>query len=141
MQEFLEMKITPQDALIYIMVTVSAADARMTDAELSSIGNLVHRLPVFTGFDVDTVPEIAERCYELLTKDDGLDRILDIAHQALPEKLYETAYALAVEVAAADLQGEQEELAFLQLMRDLWNLEELSVAAIERSARVRFRKL
>lgn len=135
------MKITPQDALIYIMVTVSAADTRMTDAELSSIGNLVHRLPVFTGFDVDTVPEIAERCYELLTKDDGLDRILDIAHQALPEKLYETAYALAVEVAAADLHVEQEELAFLQLMRDLWNLDELSVAAIERSARVRFRKL
>lgn len=135
------MKITPQDALIYIMVTVSAADARMTDAELSSIGNLVRRLPVFTGFDVDTVPEIAERCYELLTKDDGLDRILDIAHQALPEKLYETAYALAVEVAAADLHVEQEELEFLQLMRDLWNLDELSVAAIERSARVRFRKL
>ncbi|MBX8800676.1 tellurite resistance TerB family protein [Pseudochrobactrum asaccharolyticum] len=135
------MKITPQDALIYIMVTVSAADTRMTDAELSSIGNLVRRLPVFTGFDVDTVPEIAERCYELLTKDDGLDRILDIAHQALPEKLYETAYALAVEVAAADLHVEQEELEFLQLMRDLWNLDELSVAAIERSARVRFRKL
>ncbi|WOC15593.1 tellurite resistance TerB family protein [Pseudochrobactrum sp. MP213Fo] len=135
------MKITPQDALIYIMVTVSAADTRMTDAELSSIGNLVHRLPVFTGFNVDTVPEIAERCYELLTKDDGLDRILDIAHQALPERLYETAYALAVEVAAADLHVEQEELAFLQLMRDLWNLDELSVAAIERSARVRFRKL
>ncbi|KAB0540299.1 tellurite resistance TerB family protein [Pseudochrobactrum algeriensis] len=135
------MKITPQDALIYIMVTVSAADTRMTDAELSSIGNLVHRLPVFTGFDDERVPEIAERCYELLTKDDGLDRILDIAHQALPEKLYETAYALAVEVAAADLHVEQEELAFLQLMRDLWNLDELSVAAIERSARVRFRKL
>ena len=135
------MKITPQDALIYIMVTVSAADTRMTDAELSSIGNLVHRLPVFTGFNDERVPEIAERCYELLTKDDGLDRILDIAHQALPEKLYETAYALAVEVAAADLHVEQEELAFLQLMRDLWNLDELSVAAIERSARVRFRKL
>lgn len=135
------MKITPQDALIYIMVTVSAADARMTDAELSSIGNLVHRLPVFTGFDVNRVPQIAELCYELLTNDDGLDRILEIAHQALPEKLYETAYALAVEVAAADLHVEQEELEFLQLMRDLWNLDELSVAAIERSARVRFRKL
>lgn len=135
------MKITPQDALIYIMVTVSAADARMTDAELSSIGNLVRRLPVFTGFDDSRVPEIAERCYELLTKSDGLDRILDIAHQTLPEKLYETAYALAVEVAAADLHVEQEELAFLQLMRDLWNLDDLSVAAIERSARVRYRKL
>lgn len=135
------MNITPQDALVYIMVTVSAADTRMTDAELSSIGNLVRRLPVFTGFDIDLVPEIAERCYALLTRDDGLDRILDIAHQALPEKLYETAYALAVEVAAADLYVEQEELAFLQLMRDLWDLDALSVAAIERSARVRFRKL
>jgi len=39
------------------------------------------------------------------------------------------------------LHVEQEELEFLQLMRDLWNLDELSVAAIERSARVRFRKL
>jgi len=134
-------KLSPQDALVYIMVTTSAADTRMTDAELSSIGNIVTRLPVFRNFDASRLADLAARCYSLLKYEDGLDRILDIAHDALPERLYDTAYALAVEVAAADLHVEQEELLFLQMLRDRWNLDELTVAAIERSARVRFRKL
>ncbi|GAB1580897.1 MULTISPECIES: tellurite resistance TerB family protein [Phyllobacteriaceae] len=134
-------KLSPQDALVYIMVTTSAADTQMTDAELSSIGNIVTRLPVFRSFDAGRLADLAARCYSLLEYEDGLDRILDIAHDALPERLYDTAYALAVEVAAADLHVEQEELRFLQMLRDRWNLDELTVAAIERSARVRFRKL
>ena len=134
-------QISPQDALVYIMVTISAADTTMTDAELASIGNVVSRLPVFKGFDPKRLPALASECYNLLGYEDGLERILDLAHKALPEKLYDTAYALAVEVAAADLHVEQEELQFLQMMRDLWALDELTVAAIERSARVRYRVL
>ncbi|MFC0246703.1 tellurite resistance TerB family protein [Falsochrobactrum ovis] len=134
-------EISPQDALVYIMVTISAADTTMTDAELASIGNVVSRLPVFRGFDRARLPKLASDCYALLADEDGLDKILDLAHAALPEPLFDTAYALAVEVAAADLHVEQEELEFLQMMRDRWALDELTVAAIERSARVRFRKL
>ena len=134
-------KISPQDALVYIMVTTSAADTTMTDAELSSISNVVSRLTVFQGFDHARLSNLADDCLQLLTNEDGLERILDLAHDAMPEKLYDTAYALAVEVAAADLHVEQEELAFLQMLRDRWSLDELTVAAIERSARVRFRKL
>lgn len=134
-------KISPQDALVYIMVTTSAADTAMTDAELESISNVVSRLPVFQGFDAARLPKLASDCFGLLAFDDGLERILDLAHDALPEKLYDTAYALAVEIAAADLHVEQEELEFLQMLRDRWTLYELTVAAIERSARVRFRKL
>ncbi|GAA5543715.1 MULTISPECIES: tellurite resistance TerB family protein [Brucella/Ochrobactrum group] len=134
-------KISPQDALVYIMITTSAADTTMTDAELESIGNVVTRLPVFRGFDTAELPRLANECYALLAYEDGLEKILDLAHEALPEKLYDTAYALAVEVAAADLHVEQEELEFLQMLRDRWTLDELTVAAIERSARVRFRKL
>ncbi|MBA8821531.1 tellurite resistance TerB family protein [Ochrobactrum sp. GPK 3] len=134
-------KISPQDALVYIMITTSAADTTVTDAELESIGNVVTRLPVFRGFDTAELPRLANECYALLADEDGLEKILDLAHDALPEKLYDTAYALAVEVAAADLHVEQEELEFLQMLRDRWTLDELTVAAIERSARVRFRKL
>ncbi|MBA8839132.1 MULTISPECIES: tellurite resistance TerB family protein [unclassified Ochrobactrum] len=134
-------KISPQDALVYIMITTSAADTTMSDAELESIGNVVTRLPVFRGFDTVELPRLANECYALLADEDGLEKILDLAHDALPEKLYDTAYALAVEVAAADLHVEQEELEFLQMLRDRWTLDELTVAAIERSARVRFRKL
>ena len=56
-----------------------------------------------------------------------------------PPRLYETLYACAVEVAAADLHVEQEELVFLQMLRDDLDIDPLVVAAIERSARVRYR--
>jgi hypothetical protein len=57
--------------------------------------------------------------------------------EALPAYLYETAYALAVEVAAVDLDVQQEELRFLQMLRDRLGLDKLTIAAIERGARAR----
>ena len=56
---------------------------------------------------------------------------------ALPRKLHETAYALAVEVAAADLKVPDEEIRLLELLRDALHLDKLVTAAIERSARAR----
>jgi hypothetical protein len=75
----------------------------------------------------------------LLQDEDGLDRVLDIIATSLPPRLHETAYALTVEVAAADLHVEQEELRFLQMLRDKLDLDKLTVAAIERGARARYR--
>lgn len=136
------MKTVPEhEALIYAMVTLSAADRTMTDRELQKIGDIVQTLPVFAEFDRDRLVTTAENCGALLQEDDGLDRILDLVASSLPPRLHETAYALAVEVAAADLHVEQEELRFLQMLRDRLELDKLVVAAIERSARVRFRVL
>ena len=59
----------------------------------------------------------------------------------MPHRLRDTAYAMAVEVAAADLHVEQEELRFLQMLRDRLNLDKLAVAAIERGARARHKTL
>lgn len=134
-------QVSPHEALVYLMVTISAADRAMTDAELSQIGNIIRTLPIFRDFDREKLVEVASACSAILEEDDGLDKILDIAHDALPEKLYETAYALAVEVAAADLHVEQEELRLLQMLRDRLELDKLEVGAIEHSARVRYRTL
>jgi tellurite resistance protein len=134
-------KVSAHEALVYLMVTVAAADEAMTDAELSQIGNVVRTLPIFRDFDRDQLVAIAGRCSKILEDDDGLGRILDIVHDALPAKLYETAYAVAVEVAAADLHVEQEELRLLQMLRDRLDLDKLAVGAIEHSARVRYRIL
>jgi tellurite resistance protein len=134
-------QVSPHEALVYLMVTISAADRAMTDAELSQIGNIIRTLPIFRDFDREKLVEVASACSAILEEDDGLDKILDIAHDALPEKLYETAYALAVEVAAADLHVEQEELRLLQMLRDRLELDKLKVGAIEHSARVRYRTL
>ena len=46
-----------------------------------------------------------------------------------------------IEVAASDVDVKQEELVFLQMLEDRFALDKLAVAAIEHSARVRYRKL
>ena len=39
------------DSLIYIMVTMSVVDRKMSDRELSRIGDIIKTLPVFSAFD------------------------------------------------------------------------------------------
>jgi hypothetical protein len=60
--------------------------------------------------------------------------------KAIPARLHDTAYALAVEVAAVDLRLEQEELRLLEMLRDRIETDALVTAAIEASARARLRK-
>jgi tellurite resistance protein len=124
-------------ALIYTMVLVSAADADMTDAELNSIGETVRYLPVFRDFDTERLPEIAENCTELLGHHDGLDTAMAQIKEGLPQKLRETAYAVACDVAAADGRTTQEALRLLEMIRDTLEIDRLNAAAIERGARAR----
>lgn len=131
--------ITIQDALIYVMVTMSAVDKTMTDAELAQIGNVTRTLPIFKDFQEERLVRVSRDCGAILSEPDGLDTVMLIAHDALPPGLYDTAYSLAVEVAAADLHVEQEELRLLQILRDRLGLDKLTCAAIERGAMARYR--
>ena len=124
-------------ALIYTMVLVSAADEDMTDSELKLMGEIVRYLPVFRDYDVNNLPNTARECVELVSDSDGLDKALKIIVDSLPERLRETAYAIACDVAAADGRASQEELRFLELLRHRLEVGRLPAAAIERAARAR----
>ena len=124
-------------ALIYVMVTMSAVDRTMTDAELTRIGELVSHLPIFANFDQETLVKTAEGCGEVLSADGGLDHVLVLIRSNLPPRLRETAYAVALEVAAADLDVKPEETRFLEMLRDSLDLDKLTTAAIERGIRAR----
>ncbi len=129
--------LSPEEALIYIMVTMSAVDRDMNDAELKKIGNIVQKLPVFENYDTDRLVETSSACGRALRKDEGLNGVLESVKQALPPHLVETAYALAVEVAAADLSLQKEELRLLQIFRVGLGVDLLNAAAIERGAHAR----
>ena len=133
--------ISHHKALIYTMVMVSAADSEMTDAEIMAIGDDVQGLPIFRDYDIDLLPKAAAECAEYLQADDGLDNLLAIVKEGLPKKLYETAYALACDVAVADGKLSQEELRLLQMLRNKLELDRLHAAAIERGARARHARL
>ena len=82
--------ITPHSALFYTRVLASGADRDMTEAELPLMGQIFPRLPVFAGYDSESLPATTAECAALLDGDDGLDSVLGIIHDALPEKLRET---------------------------------------------------
>lgn len=132
---------TAQDALIHLMILAATSDSAMTEKELVRIKALIDRLPVFEGFDRERLEEVANACADKLNGPNGLDRVIEDAVAALPAKLQDTAYAVAVEVTAVDLHLEQEELRFLEMLRDSLTLDRLTTAAIEVAARARHRRL
>ncbi len=133
------MPLSTQDALIYIMVVTAASDTTMSARELARIDQLIGRLPVFEGYDRARLPDVANDCVDLINAGGDIEKALDVAIAAIPQRLQDTAYTLAVEIAAVDLRLEQEELRFLEMIRDRLSLDRLVTAAIETAARARYR--
>src|SRR5690606_8008167 len=130
---------TPQEALVYLMVIMSASDRDMGDDELARIGAIVRTLPIFRGFDQARTLAVAQVCQQLLQDEEGLDGVLALVKSSLSADIRETAYALAVDVAAADLAVREEETRILDLVRERFDIDPLAVAAIERAAAIRHR--
>ncbi|MER8385864.1 tellurite resistance TerB family protein [Mesorhizobium sp. M0166] len=135
------MPLSPHEAMIYLMVITSASDRDMTDVELARIGDVVRSWPVFEDFNRERLVEVAQACQKMLQEKDGLEGVLARVAEALPERLRDTAYAAAFEVAAVDLEMRLEEVRVLQLVRRALDLDALTVAAIARAAKARLRTL
>ena len=131
------LSLTPQDALLAVMIACSAADQNMRTAELVAIQALLNHLPVFAGYDGDRVSRVSKTVFELFEEEDGLDALFGLIREALPERLNNTAYALACDVVTADRHHSQVELRMLEEMREALEIDPLHAAAIEWSARVR----
>ena len=130
---------TPQDALVAVMIATSASDEAIRTTELVTIERIVNHLPVFKGYDQDRLRRIGQTVFDLFEEEDGVAALFGLVRDALPEKLFETAYALACDVAAADGTLGQGELRLLEEMRYELNIDRLAAAAIERGARARHR--
>lgn len=126
-----------QDCLVALMVAVSASDENIRTAELIKIQSAVNMLPVFADYDIDRMTRISNTVLDLFEQEDGLEALFGLIRDDLPERLYETAYALACDVAAADGKLAETELELLAEVRYELNIDRLHAAAIERGARAR----
>ena len=126
-----------QDALVAVMVACSAADQNMRTAELVAIQRMVNHMPVFASYDADRIRRVSRTVFDLFEEEDGLDALFGLIREALPERLFETAYALACDVVTADGRHSQEELRMLEEVREELKVDRLHAAAIEWGARVR----
>lgn len=128
---------SPQDALIAVTLVTAIADDRMSEKEYREITATVNLLPVFSEYDTDRISGIIDTVQAFLDEEDGLDDLIGLVKSAMPEKLYETAYALACDVAAADGSVAMGEMRLLEELRQGLELDRLNAAAIERGARAR----
>lgn len=129
--------LSDQDCLIALMVAVSASDENIRTAELIKIQSNVNMLPVFANYDTDRLNVVSQTVFDLFDQEDGLDALFGLIRENLPERLFETAYALACDVAAADGKLAEPELRLLEEMRYELDIDRLHAAAIERGARAR----
>jgi len=129
--------LSPQDCLVALMIAVSASDEDIRTAELVKIQSSVNMLPVFGEYDIDRLNRMSQLVFELFAQEDGLDALFGLIRDNLPERLFETAYALACDVAAADGALAESELRLLEEIRYELNIDRLHAAAIERGARAR----
>ncbi len=132
-------KLSAQEALVYLMVIMSASDRDMGDEELARIGAILRTLPVFQGFDLSHTLLVAQNCQRELAEDGGFEAVLCRIRDALSLDLRETGYALAVDIAAADRTLRAEENRILDVLKARFGLDVLAVAAIERAAAIRHR--
>ena len=132
---------TPEDALIAVMIAVSASDENIRTSELVTIEAIVNHLPVFARYDADRIKNVSQTVFDLFSEEDGLDALFGLVRANLPEPLWETAYALACDVAAADGRLQESELRLLEEMRYELDIDRLHAAAIERGARARHMEL
>jgi tellurite resistance protein len=119
------------------MIAISASDANIRTSELITIQQIVNHLPIFAKYDIDRMQQVAQTVFDLLEEEDGLDALFGLIKGSIPESHYETAYALACDVAAADGRLQQSELEMLQEVRYELAIDRLHAAAIERGARAR----
>lgn len=129
--------ISPETALVYTMVTVSASDEEMTDSELTRMTGLVGYMPAFKSYNIERLRTDTQNCIELLQSEEGLDAVLGLIEEAVPETHFDLVYALACEVAASDGNLTQEELRLLEMIRHFLGVDRLTAAAIERGIAAR----
>jgi len=113
-----ESLMSAQDALVAIMVACSASDENVRTAELVAITRMVNHMPIFAAYDPDRIQRVSRTVFDLFEEEDGLDALFGLIREALPERLYETAYALTCDVVTADGRHSQVELRMLEEVRE-----------------------
>jgi hypothetical protein len=101
----------------------------------------VRELPPFLRYNGDWLAGAAQECGKLLTKANGFETVLEVVKNSLPAHLHETAYVLAAEVAASDLESHAEEERFLAMLAAKLGLDRLTCAALERAAKARHQRV
>jgi len=129
--------ISPETALVYTMVLVSISDAEMQDSEITRMTGMIGYMPAFQNYNIERLRVDTSACVDLINSEEGLEAVLGLITEAIPDSFKDLVYAVACEVAASDGTLTQEELRLLEMIRHYIDIDRLTAAAIERGVAAR----
>jgi len=103
---------TKGEAFAGILLATIACDGHISDDEAFGMTTVLNRMRMFENYSNERFRSLINRLIGILKKR-GIDHVLDRAVEALPEKLRETVFANACDLALADGGIEDDEKDFL----------------------------
>lgn len=126
-------------AVLACLVLVMAADGPPSADERAQALTLVAPLPAFAGHDMAAhLAQSEALARDILSTDEGVASLLELAAAALDGPARELTYALAAEQVLANAKLTPEELRVLDRLAEHFGIDRLTRAAIDRAARIRW---
>jgi tellurite resistance protein len=106
----------PAEAFAAITLATVAADGYLTDEEAHTMMATLNRMHLFRSYPSEVLRRMFDKLCSLI-KRQGFDGFIKLAVSSLPHDLYETAFAVATDLALADGEVTKEEE---DLLNYLW---------------------
>ncbi len=114
--------LSPPESFAAILLLIVAADGQLTASEASLLEATLGQMHLFRGYPADFLPQtVAKLCQTLRVQ--GQEALLMAALASLPRDLYDTTYAIALDLALVDADIGPEEQQILDRLQAATGLQ------------------
>lgn len=124
-------KLSKEEAFAAVSLVTIAADGVITEEEVRSMFVHLYRMKMFAGFNDKQFSNMLSKLANIVRKQ-GLEALVAMSRESLPENLKATAFAVATDLALADGDiAEEEKKLLTKVQQSLGIPEDEGVKIIE----------
>ncbi|OPX61469.1 MAG: Tellurite resistance protein TerB [Methanomassiliicoccales archaeon PtaB.Bin215] len=126
-----KVKLSKEEAFAAVSLVAIAADGVITEEEARGMFVQFYRMRTFAGYNDNQMSSMLNKLINIIKKQ-GLDALVGLAKESLPENMRATAFAVATDLALADGEiAEEEKRLLTKVQQSLGLPEDEAVKIIE----------
>ena len=126
-----KVKLSKEEAFAAVSLVAIAADGVITEEEARGMFVQFYRMRTFAGYNDNQMSSMLNKLINIIKKQ-GLDALVGLAKESLPENMRATAFAVATDLALADGEiAEEEKKLLTKVQQSLGLPEDEAVKIIE----------
>lgn len=124
-------KLSKEEAFVAVSLVSVAADGVITEEEARGLFVQLYRMKMFSGYNDNQMSSMFNKLINIIKKK-GMDSLVVMAKESLPEDMKATAFAVATDLALADGEiAEEEKMLLTKIQQSLGIPEDEAVKIIE----------